>query len=71
LAKLYSTLEDEHLEGGLTDEGAVGSGEYFSFTVDPRRASRQHVLDLIATNGGVILPGRPASLPTPTVANHA
>jgi hypothetical protein len=71
LAKLYSTLEDEHLAGGLTDEGSVGSWQYFSFTYDPHQVSRQHILDLIATNGGVILPGRPDSLPTVTVAAHS
>ena len=71
LARVYSTLKDEHLDGGLTDEGSVGSWQYLSLTFDPRQVSRQHILDLIATDGGVILPGRPAGLPTATVASHA
>jgi len=71
LAQVYSTLTDEHLEDGLTDEGSVGSWQYMSFTFDPRQVSRQHIGNLIATNGGVILPDRPATLPTATVLDHA
>jgi hypothetical protein len=67
LAQVYSSLKDEHLEGGLTDEGSIGSWQYMSFTLDLRQVSRQHILDLITKDGGVILPGRPASLPTATV----
>ena len=71
LAQVYSTLKDEHLDSGLTDEGSVGSWQYLSFTFDPRQVSRQHILDVITTNGGVILPDRPAALPTATVPGHA
>jgi hypothetical protein len=68
---VYSSLKDEHLDAGLTDEGAMGSWEYMSFTFDPRQVSRQHVVDLITTDGGVIIPARPATLPTTTAAGHA
>jgi hypothetical protein len=66
LARVYSNLKDEHLDAGFADEGVVGSWEYMSLSFDPRQVSNQHIVDLITTDGGVILPARPTNLPTAT-----
>ena len=50
----------------FADEGSVGSWDYMSLSFDPSRVSNQHVMDLITTDGGVLLSSRPVSLPTAT-----